>query len=643
MSRCLVFSLILAAIEITSAQNATNLLLMEHQDAFKLAVRLERLEQYEEAEELYLELLKENPRDTRVYLQLKSMFSRLRTFDKLETLIRERLTHFPNDIQSHAELGELFLNQGKEKSAFEYWDNVLHQHSNSKIAYQVLLQMYLKHQMEEQVNDLVEKGRQQFNDPSFFSLELGTVYARLQDYEKATDEFITYAIYHPRQVPTISNYLLRLSDQEESVPFIEARLTVRIDENREVILLLHSDLLFKIGRYDSAFDHHQALGLQSDDDLDRWLKFADNLRKENQLPLALDAFSAILQTISENRTARSASRYSKLTGRALYGLALTYEKQIVPEIGYQPLAVYFPNNLFFEDHFYRLNSTDILPLEETSTLYDSILTALPQSSFSPQVHYRLGEIKYRITQDFDGALSSFEAARTLSRDNNLRRDATTRVGDVIVAKGDMNEAGRFFERQLTQTPSAEDQQVYLMKQCYVLFLAGETDTALANLDNLIEMMDVADASFNDALELKGFVEENYVRASEEERKAFRGYLRGERAMKQAKLAEAQLIFAEVSHNYPQAPIVAEATFRKAMISRMLGSTDAAITDFMALQDSPVGDLATVAIGEIYDRELNKPQEAVQWYLTVLETYPESVLVEPVRYRIRQIQSETDLN
>ena len=57
----------------------------------------------------------------------------------------------------------------------------------------------------------------------------------------------------------------------------------------------------------------------------------------------------------------------------------------------------------------------------------------------------------------------------------------------------------------------------------------------------------------------------------------------------------------------------------------------------------MGDLATVAIGEIFDRELKIPQKAVQWYLTVLETYPESVLVEPVRYRIRQLQSETELN
>lgn len=643
MSRRLVFFIALAAIEFMSAQNITNTLLMERQDAFKLAVRLERIEQYEEAEELYLQLLEENPRDTRVYLQLKSMFSRLRVFDKLETLIRKRLTDFPNDIQSHAELGELFLNQGKEELALEYWDNVLHQHSNSKTAYRVLLQMFLTHQMEEQVNDLVERGREQFNDPSFFSLELGNVFARLHNYEKATDEFITYAIYHPKQVRTISNHLLRLSDQEGSVPFMEARLTARMDENREIILHLHSDLLFKIGRYDSAFDQHVALGVQSNDDLDRWLKFADNLRKENQMPLALDAFSTILKTLSERRAVSGKSRYNKLTGRALYGLALTYERQIVPEIEYQPLAVYFPNNRFFEDHFYRLHTPDILPLEETFALYDSILTALPRSSFSPQVHYRLGEIKYRITQDFDGALSSFEAAKTLSRDHKLRRDATVRVGDVIVAKGNLKEADSFFDLQIANASSSEDRRVYLMKKCYILFLSGKTDTALTSLDNLIEMMEVTDASFNDALELKGFVEENYVRASDEEREAFRGYLRGERAMKQAKLAEAQLFFAEVSQSYPQAPIAAEATFRKAVISRLLGRTDAAITDFMALQDSPMGDLATVAIGEIFDRELKIPQKAVQWYLTVLETYPESVLVEPVRYRIRQLQSETELN
>ena len=44
-------------------------------------------------------------------------------------------------------------------------------------------------------------------------------------------------------------------------------------------------------------------------------------------------------------------------------------------------------------------------------------------------------------------------------------------------------------------------------------------------------------------------------------------------------------------------------------------------------------------GEVHDRFLLNKEEAARWYFKVLEDFPESLLVESVRYRLRKITED----
>ncbi|MFQ6673318.1 MAG: tetratricopeptide repeat protein [Fidelibacterota bacterium] len=610
---------------------------------FDQAVRLERLQQFDQAEEIYRELLKRNPRDTRTYLQLKSLLRKRGKFPDLQALIEERLRSFPSDLQSYVELGEAFLNQGEKEKALAHWDNALALYPRSKTFYRLLMQMYIQYQFDEQLDDLVERGRNIFHDPSLFSLDLGNIYFHRHDYGKAADEFITFAIFHPERMRTASAQLLRMSDQEGSEHPLEQKLTARIAENEKVVRTLYSDFLFKIGRYEDAFQQHVALGVRTDEDLDRWLQFANSLRKENELSLALETFTVILEGIPHQGENGGTARIRKLAGEALYGLALTYEKQIIPGEDFHSLAGYFSNNVFFEDPFYGLPTVQVKPLEETFALYDSILVSLPSTTLSPQAHFRLGEIKYRITRDFDGALDSYQSAEALSSSGKFTRKVRARIGDVLMAKGDYPGALSFFDRQLETVTSEEDRKLFLLKKCQVLLLSGDVDSTLSHLGGLIGFLDITDDYFNDALELKGFIEENYLRTSPEGKEAFRMYLKGESFLKQAKLSEARSLFRELARLYPGAPIADEAAFRQAKMDVIFGNYEEALFEFESLQATPMGDRATVMMGELYDHYLNDKQEASRWYLKVLEEYSGSMLAEPIRYRIREISKERSLD
>lgn len=634
----LLFVLGLAGIGLTFGQALPGPQTGDENRHFNQAVRFERLNQLDEAEAIYRQLLTRNPRNTRVYLQLKSLYRRQKRFDDLETLINDRLTLFPNDLQSQVELGELYLERGETDRAVKQWEEVLHRYPRSQAAYRLVLHMAIRHQMDDFLNGIIERGRTAFNDPSFFSLELANVYAQRESFDQAAHEYVTYVIHHPDRMATVSSQLLRMSDHPESQGSIEAELLKRMAENEKVIRTLYTHLLFKVGRYEDAFAQHEALGLNTDESFQRWLQFANNLRKENELALALEAFRVILRGIPLQPENPRADRYRKLTGEALYGLALTYEKQIIPPREYRSLAGYFPHNVFFEDPFHGLPAIQVKPLEETFALYDSILVTLPSTTLSPQAHFRLGEIKYRITRDFDGALTSYRSALSLSRSPDLTRKTVSRIADVLMAKGDFPGALRFLDVKLAEVEPGEMETTLRLKKCQTLFLAGEIDSALYHLTDLMGELNDTNPYLNDVLELKGFIDENYGRASPQGRSAFLMYVEGERLLKQAKLSEARRVLQEVALRYPHDPVTQYALFRGGKIDVLLREWDRAVKEFMSLRNAPIGDRATVAIGEIYQYHLNDAKQAAQWYLTVLEDYPGSLLSEPVRQRIRAISS-----
>nr|MCS5661105.1 hypothetical protein [Dehalococcoidia bacterium] len=246
--------LLLFAVTISIGQVPQTLPLLDKKgDRFRQAIRLERIGELEAAEIIYLELLDANPKDTRIFLQLKALFRKHERYDDLKALLLERVGIFSRDLQSHVELGEVFLLMEERDKAKQFWNNLLMQFGETRSIHYMLIQMYLKHSLDEELDALVVSGRKHFNDPSFLSLELGNIHMRNLDYAAATDEFVTYGSYHPEQIRTVSSQILRMSDREESHKKIETALMNNMPMNEDVVRSLYSDFLFKVQRYPDAY------------------------------------------------------------------------------------------------------------------------------------------------------------------------------------------------------------------------------------------------------------------------------------------------------------------------------------------------------------------------------------------------------
>ncbi|GIS72957.1 MAG: hypothetical protein CM1200mP10_25340 [Candidatus Neomarinimicrobiota bacterium] len=137
------------------------------------------------------------------------------------------------------------------------------------------------------------------------------------------------------------------------------------------------------------------MGLHKNSDFNRWLLLAGNLRKESQYDLSIKAYQELLHLELELPP--------KIIGEALLGLGKKYEDQLLPKNRNNSLVGFYPDNLFFKNEFLQISPKSRESLERTFELYKRVLQELPASSFSPKAHFRLGEIQFKITRDFDGA------------------------------------------------------------------------------------------------------------------------------------------------------------------------------------------------------------------------------------------------
>ncbi|NOZ04358.1 MAG: tetratricopeptide repeat protein [FCB group bacterium] len=595
--------------------------------ALRTAQLLERQGDLDGAIAIYEGLVQKNPRNNFAYRRLKDLYKRQNRLDQAIILVLDHLKYYPSDLQAQVELGEIYLLKKDEKAARDVWADFEQQFGDNPNTYRILMQTYIRLGMEPEMTAVIERGRARFHNPSMLALELADFYNARRTYDKALDEYLLYVTYNPRHKKLVTNKILMMSDEPENHSLIEQRLLENIPRNEPLLREILAAFYFKTGRYQDALAQHRLLKMESKNDFDRWLTFANNLRLEGQYPTALEAYEIILSKSG------SPTVPTGVIGKALLGMAKTFEDQIVPGQESTGLVRYFPDNVFFENHFYDSPDLSAASIEAAFQMYDSILVSLPATAFSAEANYRLGEIQYRATRNFDGALRSYEAALRSNPSRQLEEKIRLRIGDLLLARGDIPQTIDYFNREKDRSITFKNRLI----QAY--FLAGELDSATTLIETTMRNILPTAKEFNDLMELRDLIQQHYLNGNEDDKTAFRTYLLGEFLVRQHKLSEAAETFAFLREKFPTASITALATLREALIRVTLNQIPQALSLAQDLTQTPLADKGWVLTGEIIENRENDPQKALDYYHKILEDYPGSLLVEPVRFHIRALNQQ----
>jgi len=571
---------------------------------------------------VYEDILNKNPKNRQAIRDLKSIYKKHQKFDDGIIFLRNLLTLQPNDMQSHAELGEFHYLNDQKAEAESVWANALEKFEKNRSFYQIMLSKYGYYGLDGELESMLVNGRNNF-DSSFLSYEMGSLYQSKRVYDKAMDEYILNLTYATKWKKPIQRKILNMSDEEDAVLIIEVKLLDATEMHPEIFLETLSDFYFKQKNFDRAINVKKEWAKTGEWNAKSWLKFADDLRKENQFNTSVDAYNFIL-----NRKVPS-----QIAGKALLGLAQTFKDQIVPEGKTHLIPYFFDQNVFFENPFQVNSSISPKHLQSSLALYDSLLVSLPKSSLLAEAYFRLGEIQYRILQDFDQANVLFRSALRNKPDKTIKIETLQRIVDVLIAKGNTAYALEFLDKQMTKNNSPKLEQ----KRILVHFLTNNPDSTLNLVNDSFMSMNPIDPSFNDLMELKNILTQYHENTSKSLQNEFLHFQNSEKFIRQGKDGDAIQELNYVMEQYPQSKILPLVTLRKALLHFRLNQFEEALALALALEETPFADRGIILAGEIYETKYFETEKAMTSYMRILKEFPNSIFSEPIRYHIRKIQ------
>ena len=600
----------------------------QRRDLIQNALLMERKGDIERARTLYEDMLRENPGNRQAYQRLKEILKRTGELDSAAQLVEVWIDLNPNDLQAYIELGEIVFLKKDKISAAKIWHDFEMTYGTNKSIYRMLVHAFSRLGLTEEMERLVKRGRSKLGQKDMLALDLANYYYSRQTYDRALDEYLIYIIEHPQQEKLVTDRVLLMSDDPENHLLIEKKLISSLENNHLIINKLLAGYYFKTSRYNEALNTHRSMGLDKNSDFNRWLLLAANLRKESQYDLSIKAYQELLDLELEIPP--------KIIGEALLGLGKTYEDQLLPNIPNNLLVGFYPDNLFFENEFLKISSRYRESLEKTFELYKRVLQELPASSFSPKAHFRLGEIQFKITRDFDGARASYLSALASRPDNNLRENILLRIGDTFIAEGNLIAARNHFKVQHRNNNNSISP--FTMKEIQLTFLTGTIDTAKTVLDSVIVNSLPNDKYFNDLMELQDIIAQHYTFGSKTDKEALLQYSIAERFLQQYKLVEAAEMLAFIRENYPDVSILPTVMLRECLLRLLLEDVSISLNIAQLLEKTIFAPQGITIQGEINEQFFGDIDNAMKFYNNLLESYPMSMLAEPVRMRMRQLKT-----
>ena len=597
-------------------------------DLIQNALLMERKGDIERARTLYEDMLKENPGNRQAYQRLKEILKRTGELESAVQLVEVWIDLNPNDLQAYIELGEIVFLKKDKLRATKIWHDFEMTYGTNKSIYRMLVHTYSRLGLTEEMERLVKRGRSKLGQKDMLALDLANYYYSRQTYDRALDEYLIYIIEHPQQEKLVTDRVLLMSDDPENHLLIEKKLISSLENNHLIINKLLAGYYFKTSRYNEALNTHRSMGLDKNSDFNRWLLLAANLRKESQYDLSIKAYQELLDLELEIPP--------KIIGEALLGLGKTYEDQLLPNIPNNLLVGFYPDNLFFENEFLKISSRSRESLEKTFELYKRVLQELPASSFSPKAHFRLGEIQFKITRDFDGARTSYLSALASRPDKILRQNILLRIGDTFIAEGNLIAARNHFKVQHRNNNNSISP--FTMKEIHLTFLTGAIDTAKTVLDSVIVNSLPNDKYFNDLMELQDIIAQHYTFGNKTDKEALLQYSIAERFLQQYKLVEAAEMLAFIRENYPDVSILPTVMLRECLLRLLLEDVSISLNIAQLLEKTIFAPQGITIQGEINEQFFGDIDNAMKFYNNLLESYPMSMLAEPVRMRMRQLKT-----
>jgi len=591
---------------------------------FQLAQSFEKMGEYRKALDIYRMLYQLEPKNPNYSAGLERNMLNLKMFDELVTHYNEILKKNSSNISVLGKLGEVYYQWGKPVVADSIWNSIIEINPEMAINYSFLANTLIRNRLYDRAVGIFIEGRKRLKNNSLFERDLANLYFWKKDYIKGVEEYLKILQRNIKNYSLVESQILGIPlDEDVKIDEIANLIKREIEKDNKnpYYRKLLANLYFTNRKYSSAFQEYIDLDKILNANGKEILLFAEHVFNEKAYEYSTDGYQYVKANFPDIPEIMLAS----------FGLAESYEK------AGSPLEDEGKNDYIFSK--YKSNyQTKSNYLSKAINEYEDIIKKYPNTIWAMKSNLRIGEIKLNLTFDLDGAVEYFSNVVKSSKDTLIIEEAMLKIGDCMIAKGDLKQAEYKYDEIISIGGNKADELFYqaLYKKAFVNYLQGEFAQAEDISRNIMMKQSPQSRIYNDVLDLLIFIEKN--KRSDEG--APREYARAQALIQQRKYSEAISLLEEIRRIYIYHQISDDTLYMIGKLKGIIGDYVGAVEAFRELikdyPTSPRADEAQLRIGELYEICIGNSALAEKEYETLLVNFPNSIYIDETRKRIRKL-------
>jgi tetratricopeptide (TPR) repeat protein len=575
----------------------------------QLANQYYRSQDFEKAAVLYQEIYASSGSLHYFNLYLNCLIE-MGNFEQAEKDIEKQLRKRNNDPYLYVQWGYLLKQQNLLEAATEKFDQAIQLVSNNKTDYIQLANAFLSRREYEFAQQTYQLGRNKLNNEAFH-YELARVYLYQRNYELMFQEYLELLKDDETNLGRVQSSMLtafRMDVDNSLRDEFRTALLRRIQQTPNVIAYNHLLiwLFVQEKRFSQALRQSIALDKRIGEGDGQIANLARVAAGNDGVDEAIRAYDYLIEKGTEGEFYQEA--YS---GK----MQMLYRQFVDQPKEYRHSEVLKDQ---FEETFKVIGFTT----ETTPLVID-------------YAHF-LAFYQNRIEE----AIQLLERQMKLGGLSVLNRDQLkNELADIHVLKDDLWEAILLYSQVIDANKNNPLGDEVKLKKARLGYFMGNLSWAQAQLDVL--KASTSKLIANDALELSVFISNNI--ALDTTTAAMELFAKADLYSFRNQDSLAWLTLDSIESKYSYNSLLDDVYFRKAKALIKQGEYNQSVGFLMKIKDEfaydLLGDDAMFLLGEIYETQLNKKEEAAELFKEILTRYPGSIYVEEARSRYRRLRGE----
>ena len=499
----------------------------------------------------------------------------------------------------------------RDEKARETFDPILKKSKKNPNVIKMIISKYAQNGSFEESEKILKESRVFLEMPEFYSMEMARFYSNRMAYDKSLSEYILYLSKNPSRFDFVSDRIVGFLSSPDVAPLLIKDLNKETSIESKRIL---ADIYFNQKDFDKAYKI-----LKNDKiEIRHLLDFATDLIEEGQFVLAEQVLGFIYNSKRSDQN---------IIEKSIFNLAVIYEKKTVSSIDPLPISGFYKQNSFFKNNYLSLDEDKAESLNQAINIYDSLIT----KTNSIEANYRLGEIRYRILGDLDGAAKHYNSIINKKRNKKYLVDSIIRLVDIYIAKGDIKKADQVIQKYKKDSRLKSMDTELSIKEAQIYFYEGSLDTINLFVKEKFSDLDLVNDWHNDILEVRSLLF-NFDKKPE----LFGLFADSQLLLKKNKREESLRKLYQILES-AEIPLTNLVKYQASYILMLQGK----YMDAIDLVDNLEGEslyieLSYILKGEIFDYLLGDTGSAIDHYLVFLENYPNSIYYDQIRLRLREL-------